>query len=65
VQVSESREMTNQNNIANYINDQRRKARERFEEMSVLDGYHTGERVVPLNLIKGLNHKYYPFAIEF
>jgi len=33
VQVSESREMTNQNNIANYINDQRRKARERFERL--------------------------------
>ncbi|XP_039486177.1 1,5-anhydro-D-fructose reductase isoform X1 [Drosophila santomea] len=35
------------------------------EEVAVLDGYHTGERVVPLNLIKGLNHKYYPFSIEF
>lgn len=35
------------------------------EEMTVLDGYHTGERVVALNLIKGQNHKYYPFTIEF
>ncbi|XP_017012132.2 9,11-endoperoxide prostaglandin H2 reductase-like [Drosophila takahashii] len=35
------------------------------EEMAVLDGFHTGEGVVPLNLIKGLSHKYYPFAIEF
>jgi len=33
VQVSESREMTNQNNIPNYINDQRRKARERFDRL--------------------------------
>ncbi|EDW70518.1 1,5-anhydro-D-fructose reductase isoform X1 [Drosophila virilis] len=35
------------------------------DEKSVLDGYNTGERMVPLNLIKGQNHKYYPFAIEF
>ncbi|XP_068142751.1 1,5-anhydro-D-fructose reductase isoform X1 [Drosophila tropicalis] len=35
------------------------------EEIEVLDGFHTGERLVPFNLIKGQNHKYYPFAIEF
>ncbi|EDW18143.1 aldo-keto reductase family 1 member B1 [Drosophila mojavensis] len=35
------------------------------EERCVLDGYNTGERYVPLNLIKSLNHKYYPFGIEF
>ncbi|ALC44335.1 CG10638 [Drosophila busckii] len=34
-------------------------------ERSVLDSFNTGERMVPLNLIKGQNHKYYPFAIEF
>ncbi|SPP87433.1 blast:1%2C5-anhydro-D-fructose reductase [Drosophila guanche] len=35
------------------------------EEMAVLDGFNCGERLVPLNLIKAQNHKYYPFAIEF
>lgn len=35
------------------------------EETAVLDGFHTGERMVPLLLIKALNHKYFPFTIEF
>ncbi|KAH8369805.1 hypothetical protein KR093_000997 [Drosophila rubida] len=35
------------------------------EEKSVLDSFNTGERIVPFNLIKARNHKYYPFAIEF
>ncbi|XP_034107324.1 aldo-keto reductase family 1 member B1 isoform X1 [Drosophila nasuta] len=35
------------------------------EEKAVLDSFNTGERMVPLNLIKARNHKYFPFAIEF
>lgn len=35
------------------------------EDTPVFDGFHTGERMVPLNLIKAENHKYFPFSIEF
>lgn len=35
------------------------------EDIAVMDTFHTGERLVPFNLIKGQNHKYFPFAIEF
>ncbi|XP_015042817.2 1,5-anhydro-D-fructose reductase isoform X1 [Drosophila pseudoobscura] len=35
------------------------------EEIAVLDRFNCGERLVPLNLIKAQNHKYYPFSIEF
>ncbi|XP_011295548.1 1,5-anhydro-D-fructose reductase isoform X1 [Musca domestica] len=35
------------------------------EDIAVMDTFHTGERLVPFNLIKGQNHKYWPFSIEF
>ncbi|XP_030385406.1 1,5-anhydro-D-fructose reductase isoform X1 [Scaptodrosophila lebanonensis] len=35
------------------------------EDRAVLDSFHTGVRLVPFNLIKPQNHKYYPFAIEY
>jgi len=35
------------------------------EEMEAMDGFNTGVRLVPFNLIKGQNHQYYPFNIEF
>jgi len=33
VSISESRELTNRNNIRNYTTDQRRKAHERFDKL--------------------------------
>ncbi|XP_037824845.1 1,5-anhydro-D-fructose reductase-like [Lucilia sericata] len=35
------------------------------EDIAIMDTFHTGERLVPFNLIKGQNHKYWPFSIEF
>ncbi|XP_075162202.1 1,5-anhydro-D-fructose reductase isoform X3 [Haematobia irritans] len=35
------------------------------EDIATMDSFHTGERLVPFNLIKGQNHKYWPFRIEF
>ncbi|XP_034483130.1 aldo-keto reductase family 1 member B1 isoform X3 [Drosophila innubila] len=35
------------------------------EEKCVLDSYNTGERMVPLNLIKGQNHKYTRLPLIF
>uniref|UniRef100_A0A1I8PKS4 NADP-dependent oxidoreductase domain-containing protein n=1 Tax=Stomoxys calcitrans TaxID=35570 RepID=A0A1I8PKS4_STOCA len=35
------------------------------EDIATMDAFHTGERLVPFNLIKGQNHKYWPFNIEF
>lgn len=35
------------------------------EDMLIMDQFNTGERIVPFLLIKGQNHKYFPFNIEF
>ncbi|XP_065360470.1 aldo-keto reductase family 1 member B1-like isoform X1 [Calliphora vicina] len=35
------------------------------EDIAVMDTFHTGERLVPFNLVKAQNHKYFPFNIEF
>lgn len=35
------------------------------EDISVMDSFNTGERLVPFLLIKGQNHKYFPFNIEY
>ncbi|XP_055844243.1 aldo-keto reductase family 1 member B1-like [Episyrphus balteatus] len=35
------------------------------EDIAVMETFNTGNRLVPFALIKGLNHKYYPFNIEF
>ncbi|KAL5290865.1 hypothetical protein ACFFRR_010326 [Megaselia abdita] len=35
------------------------------EDMQIMDKFNTGERIVPFLLIKGQNHKYFPFNIEF
>ena len=35
------------------------------EDIEVMDSFNTGERLVPFNLIKSQNHKYWPFSIEF
>jgi len=35
------------------------------EDIEIMDGFNTGERLVPFNLIKAQEHKYWPFSIEF
>ncbi|XP_055377208.1 1,5-anhydro-D-fructose reductase-like [Condylostylus longicornis] len=35
------------------------------DDIKIIDKFNTGERLVPFDLIKGQNHKYFPFNIEF
>ena len=35
------------------------------DEITAMEEFNTGERTCPFNLIKGQNHKYFPFAIDF
>uniref|UniRef100_A0A1B0B5J9 NADP-dependent oxidoreductase domain-containing protein n=1 Tax=Glossina palpalis gambiensis TaxID=67801 RepID=A0A1B0B5J9_9MUSC len=34
-------------------------------DIEIMDSFNTGDRLVPFNLIKAQNHKYFPFHIEF
>uniref|UniRef100_A0A1A9WTK9 NADP-dependent oxidoreductase domain-containing protein n=1 Tax=Glossina brevipalpis TaxID=37001 RepID=A0A1A9WTK9_9MUSC len=34
-------------------------------DIELMDTFNTGDRLVPFNLIKAQNHKYFPFHIEF